>query len=300
MMDSIGLSKIPKYFINRLISSATTFSFGDFTKTYTDILQVEHGYVHVRGSQILLYSMHKDSKALANSLYQLVVQTLGLFTETDKNEYSDIFEKALRVKRLQDSKLINKKEIFGLFSKLESTKANLYSYFWIQYGIASQRKCRYDEANNHFLKAQTIRNSYSVQHALALNKFEKGYYQYIRHEPDADEIFLQGQQEMEELILTLNSPRTYSYSVHSYVNMLLKYYNKKRNIIPDETLEKMSSYIQSVLESPLDSRMNKKISDFISYCRLHHKEKYIDDIKKVHRKVAIQLSEDDYDEILYQ
>ena len=67
---------------------------------------------------------------------------------------------------------------------------------------------------------------------------------------------------MEELILTLNSPRTYSYSVHSYVNMLLKYYNKKRNIIPDETLEKMSSYIQSVLESPLDSRMNKKISDF--------------------------------------
>ena len=300
MMDSIGLSKIPKYFINRLIPSATTFSFGDFTKTYTDILQVEHGYVHVRGSQILLYSMHKDSKALANSLYQLVVQTLGLFTETDKNEYSDIFEKALRVKRLQDSKLINKKEIFGLFSKLESTKANLYSYFWIQYGIASQRKYRYDEANNHFLKAQTIRNSYSVQHALALNKLEKGYYQYIRHEPDADEIFLQGQQEMEELILTLNSPRTYSYSVHSYVNMLLKYYNKKRNIIPDETLEKMSSYIQSVLESPLDSRMNKKISDFISYCRLHHKEKYIDDIKKVHRKVAIQLSEDDYDEILYQ
>ena len=67
---------------------------------------------------------------------------------------------------------------------------------------------------------------------------------------------------MEKLIATLNSPRTYSYSAHAYINMLLKYYNKKNVVVPEVTLEKMQNYIMAVLRYPLDSQMNKKINDF--------------------------------------
>ena len=276
----------------------STFCFDDFLKTYSDILQVENGYIHVRGSQVLLKSINKTPIKFKESLYQLVLQTLGLFSEFEKNEYSDIYEKALRIKRIHTSGLLNKRQTFQLLSSLESTSAANYSYFWIQYGIATQRADRYDDANNHFLKAQTIRNSYSVQHALALNKLEKGYFKLCKRSDDAETIFLQGQQEMEELIATLNSPRTYSYSAHAYVNMLLKYYNKKDVNVPSATLEKMQNYIITVLKSPLDSRMNQKIDDFISYCKLHNKRKYLNGIKNVRRIVTINLSEEDYDAIL--
>lgn len=299
MLDEIGLSKIPKTFVRRLIPSMlSTFCFDDFLKTYSDILQVENGYIHVRGSQVLLKSINKTPIKFKESLYQLVLQTLGLFSEFEKNEYSDIYEKALRIKRIHTSGLLNKRQTFQLLSSLESTSAANYSYFWIQYGIATQRADRYDDANNHFLKAQTIRNSYSVQHALALNKLEKGYFKLCKRSDDAETIFLQGQQEMEELIATLNSPRTYSYLAHAYVNMLLKYYNKKDVNVPSATLEKMQNYIITVLKSPLDSRMNQKIDDFISYCKLHNKRKYLNGIKNVRRIVTINLSEEDYDAIL--
>lgn len=299
MLDEIGLSKVPKTFVRRLIPSMlSTFCFDDFLKTYSDILQVESGYIHVRGSQLLLKSIDSDSQKFKEALKQLVLQTLGLFSETDKNEYSDIYEKALRIKRIHESRLLDKEQAFQLLACLESTAAANYSYFWIQYGIATQRADRYDDANNHFLRAQTIRNSYSVQHALALNKLEKGYFKLCKHHDDAETVFLQGQQEMENLIATLNSPRTYSYSAHAYINMLLKYYNKKNVVVPEVTLEKMQNYIMAVLRSPLDSQMNKKINDFISYCNLHDKKQYLEGVKDARRTVAINLSEEDYDAIL--
>ena len=299
MLDEIGLSKVPKTFVRRLTPSMlSTFCFDDFLKTYSDILQVESGYIHVRGSQLLLKSIDRDSQKFKEALKQLVLQTLGLFSETDKNEYSDIYEKALRIKRIHESRLLDKEQAFQLLACLESTGAANYSYFWIQYGIATQRADRYDDANNHFLRAQTIRNSYSVQHALALNKLEKGYFKLCKHHDDAETVFLQGQQEMENLIATLNSPRTYSYSAHAYINMLLKYYNKKNVVVPEVTLEKMQNYIMAVLRYPLDSQMNKKINDFISYCNLHDKKQYLEGIKDARRTVAINLSEEDYDAIL--
>lgn len=299
MMDKIGLSKIPQTFVRRLIPSMlSTFCFDDFLKTYSDVLQVENGCVHVRGSQLLLRSIDKDALKFKEALNQLVLQTLGLFSEDDKNEYSDIYEKALRIKRIHESRLLDKKQAFQLLAHLESTGAAKYSYFWIQYGIATQRANRYDDANNHFLRAQTIRNSYSVQHALALNKLEKGYFRLYKHYDDAETVFLQGQQEMENLIATLNSPRTYSYSTHAYINMLLKYYNQKNVVVPEETLEKMQNYIITVLRSPLDSQMNQKINDFISYCNLHDKKQYLEGIKDARRTVTMNLSEEDYDAIL--
>lgn len=299
MLDKIGLSKIPQTFVRRLIPSMlSTFCFDDFLKTYSDVLQVENGCVHVRGSQLLLKSIDKDALKFKEALNQLVLQTLGLFSEDDKNEYSDIYEKALRIKRIHESRLLDKKQAFQLLAHLESTGAANYSYFWIQYGIATQRANRYDDANNHFLRAQTIRNSYSVQHALALNKLEKGYFRLCKHCDDAETVFLQGQQEMENLIATLNSPRTYSYSAHAYINMLLKYYNQKNVVVPEETLEKMQNYIVTVLRSPLDSQMNQKINDFISYCNLHDKKQYLEGIKDARRTVTMNLSEEDYDAIL--
>lgn len=80
--------------------------------------------------------------------------------------------------------------------------------------------------------------------------------------------------------------------------MLLKYYNQKNVVVPEETLEKMQNYIVTVLRSPLDSQMNQKINDFISYCNLHDKKQYLEGIKDARRTVTMNLSEEDYDAIL--
>ena len=295
MLDSIGLSKIPISFVDKLLPLCPDFCFNTFVNTYDDFVQIERGYIHIRGSQIILKFINIDNALFEEALYQLVLQTINLFSENKKNEFSDIYEKSLRIKRIYSSGFLDINGMFSLLSRLEPTDASQYSYFWIQYGIAAQKKNQYDDANNHFLKAQTIRNSYSVRHALALNQMEKGVYQQKHKNNGAEEIFLQGQREMEELIITLNSPRTYRYSVHSYVNMLMQYYHQKGTVIPDETLGKIRDYINIVLQSPLDSWMNCKIRDFISYCNVNGKTQYCR-FEKARRKVSINLTEEDYEE----
>lgn len=44
---------------------------------------------------------------------------------------------------------------------------------------------------------------------------------------DADEVFNQGCNEMEEIIYNPNFQNAYNYSVHSYAFFIMKYYDKR-------------------------------------------------------------------------
>ena len=99
---------------------------------------------------------------------------VGLFSEGDKSEAYEIFQKALRVKRIRHYSLLSPDQTEHLFMSLEKYCADI-SYFRVQYGLSFQLVKRFSETNNQFLYAQNIRpNSYQVAHALAKNRMEIG------------------------------------------------------------------------------------------------------------------------------
>ncbi|WP_019553616.1 SIR2 family protein [Propionispira raffinosivorans] len=182
------------------------------------------------------------------------------------DNYYEIFQKILGVRKLLKKKIVEKNSLKNLFLEIENECKNI-SYYWVQYGILCQLSQEYEDANNHLLIAKNLRsNSYQVKHALAKNLMEWG----LDETKNSDEVssrFVSGFEKMEELILSEEYSNAFIYSVHAYVNMGLKY--KKKNL--DWFLsnrEKMELYLNKLNVYGLDSKMQSLIKEYIRVCKL--------------------------------
>lgn len=121
----------------------------------------------------------KDIQAI---LGEIVRQTQGQFNEGDINEWSEIFQRALTVKRILKEKILSLSSIKGLLNEVEKY-GEKYSFYWIQRGIAAQKDNEFDLADHYFREGIRIRpTSYQAHHALAKNLMERAVEQAERAE----------------------------------------------------------------------------------------------------------------------
>ena len=295
-LGKLGISKIPLYALPKLLpDKAARFKTQEFLQRYPDLLEARGGYIKLLRSRLIssvLHPTHEDT--LKNAIYQLVRYTLGLFTENDQSESYELFQKALRIKRIRNYSLLSNDQIEDLFTSLEKHCSTI-SYFWVQFGLAFQYLKRFEDANNCFLYAKSIRSeSYQVAHALAKNRMEIGLDDLRKGNLDADEVFNQGCNEMEEIIYNPNFQNAYNYSVHSYAFFIMKYYDKKGLLVPSEKCVMLNKLFVQVIAKPIDVRMKNIIVQFCDYCKAHDMGQYCTGLEDV-RKIIPYLAVDEDD-----
>lgn len=295
-LGKLGISKIPLYALPKLVpDKAARFKTQEFLQRYPDLLEARGGYIKLLRSRLIssvLHPTHEDT--LKNAIYQLVRYTLGLFTENDQSESYELFQKALRIKRIRNYSLLSNDQIEDLFTSLEKHCSTI-SYFWVQFGLAFQYLKRFEDANNCFLYAKSIRSeSYQVAHALAKNRMEIGLDDLRKGNLDADEVFNQGCNEMEEIIYNPNFQNAYNYSVHSYAFFIMKYYDKKGLLVPSEKCVMLNNLFVQVIAKPIDVRMKNIIVQFCDYCKAHDMGQYCTGLEDV-RKIIPYLAVDEDD-----
>lgn len=282
-LEKIGISRLPLAILGQLIPfKAAQFNADQFLSSYPELLHENGGYIKLLRSRIVGATLKPKSDTLIrDALFSLVIYTLGQFDEGDESEAYELFQKALRVKRLRSNALLSFEQIKDLFISLEK-HCSYISYFWVQYGLIAQLSKDFDEANNHFLYAKSIReNSYQVAHALAKNHMEIGLFEVKSGKATADEQFQLGCKEMEELINSPQYDRAYSYSVHAYADMLMKYYDAKEQIIPMELCDKLHAYFTIIITNPIDDETKNVILRFCKYCQIHKCPQYCTGLDKV-------------------
>lgn len=294
-LGKLGISEIPLYMLPKLIpQKASRFHAEEFLACYPDIVEVKNGHIKLLRSRLISSVLRpRPDDTFKTAIYQLVRYTMGLFTEGDDSQAYELFQKALRVKRLRNYSLLSHDQMKELFTSLEKHCSSI-SYFWVQYGLVFQLIGSFEDANNHFLYAKSIRpNSYQVEHALAKNRMEIGLDDLKKGKPSADENFQQGCRDMEKIIFNPDYSRALSYSVHSYATMLMKYYKQKNEIIPDDQCKTLNSLFKALLEKQIDSNIKEIIIKFFHYCKGNNIEQYCAGLNKVWTIVPYVIIDED-------
>ncbi len=297
----LGIASLPIQILSKLIPhKSSKFNAQKFLTCYPDIVEEKNGRIKLlRGRLIsaVLNSTHSDT--LMNAIYQLVRYNIGLFQENDESEAYELFQKVLRIKRIRNYSLLTSSQLEELFISLEKHCAHI-SYFWVQYGLAVQLNKRFEDANNHFLYAQNIRpNSYQVAHALAKNRMEIGLDSLRKGKASADENFQLGCDSMLSIINNPRYSRAFSYSVHSYAAMLMKYYTVKNQTIPDGKCEELDKFFNLLMEKQIDTNTKEIIIAFYRYCEKNSITQYCKGLDSIwHMTPYVVLDEDDMGDIV--
>ena len=178
-------------------------------------------------------------------------------------------ENMIKTKKLTQSKILQNDIILKLLTHLEDSARHL-SYYWIQIGIANRNLDRFEEANNAFNKAADVRGilSYNVEHAQAKNYMTWGLWNITNNGNDVNDFFTRGKETMQSLIE--NSPSQYFvYSVHSYTDMMLKYYKTTKTIPSISEANYMIKNLNKISEYNDDCYSSQILSNFKKFCNSH-------------------------------
>lgn len=297
VLGELGITWIPNQILPHIVPDKRKhFSLNRFAEQYPEIVHIYMGRTRLRRRRILHPAIGKnDSSINIDALYQVAINSLGLFKEGLDNEYSEIFQKALRIKKIRNKSLLTQEQMYDLLSSLEE-KCKGISYYWVQYGITCQLDSRFEDANNHFLYAQRLQpKSYQVKHALAKNWMERGLHGQLNRLTSAEQHFENGQREMRNLIDSDFYKDAFHYSVHSYVNLLLKYYNQKDEVIPRDECEYVQGNLKLIVTSKIDSRLKDITIQFIQYCKKNNLDEYINGLEIINSITPIVTWDDDID-----
>ncbi len=204
-LELLGVNYIPERILPGLLPAfEIKFNYKKFKKEYEEILIIRNHRVKVRCMRLIqkVVKLELESEEYIELLRQVVLQITGQFREGDINEWSELFQKTLLVKRLLSEKILNIYDILQLLQMLEDD-CKMYSYYWIQRGIAEQKVSNFEKADNYFRKAiSKNKKSYQAHHALAKNLMERGIFDYINKKSTqyAPYYFDEGQKEMRSII----------------------------------------------------------------------------------------------------
>lgn len=231
-------------------------------------------------------------------LYEIIRQTSGQFNEGDINEWSEIFQKALTVKRILKERVLSLSAVRELLNEVERY-GERYSFYWIQRGIASQKDGDFDLADHYFREGIRIRPvSYQARHALAKNLMERAIEQIKRGDISYAPYYMdEGKVEIKKIIDDPAYSRGYKYSLHALIDMSIKYANEARKNIDIEEIKYMNEKILELSKDDVDSYVISLLERYIDYCSAHNMKKYCETIINRHYEKLSDIrkaTEEDY------
>lgn len=301
ILEVLGLNSIPvRIFSTLLKNERTKFNFRVFSNTFEEILVVEQNRIKVRCLRLIQNTVINgtNEENIKDILAEVARQTSGQFNEGDINEWTEIFQRALTVKRILREKLLSVSNIRELLNEVEKY-GKKYSFYWIQRGIAAQKEKDFDLADHYFREGVRIRpNSYQARHAMAKNlmeraieQIEKGYDSYASHYMD------EGLKDIKNIIDNPAYSRGYKYSLHALIDMSIKYYDAIGKKIDVNDIEYIKDRILELPKSELDSYIINAIELYIIYCQKHNYKKCRESIMEKHYDKMtniLSMVEDDY------
>lgn len=278
IIEVLGIDSVPNRIFSTLLKSERKkFNFSNFLKSFDEIVIIENCRIKLRCLRLIQNAVvnNTDEINIKNILYEIVRQTSGQFNEGDINEWSEIFQKALTVKRILKEKILSLSVIRQLLNEVEKYGES-YSFFWIQRGIAAQKEKDFDLADHYFREGIHIRaNSYQAHHALAKNLMERA----IEQTEEGDFSFApyymdEGIKEIKQIIDNPAYSRGYKYSLHTLIDMCIKYYTMIEKNIDVAEIEYIKDKILILSRTDIDTYILSIIKQFIAYCQQHNYQKY--------------------------
>ena len=293
----LGIAEIPNLLVSRLGKKLNKdFRLKDFCIKYAEVISVSYGWTRLRRGRILNQLIDTaDATLISDALYETAIYSVPN-NERNHTELTPVFEKVIRVKRIRSSNLLSKDKILSLLKRLEAD-CNHISYYWVQYGIAAQINCEYEDASNHLLYAQSIRpQSYHVNHAFAKNEMEWGLFLLKDGIYEGEYKFFSGSNKMQEIAQGKQYSDGYRYSVHTYVGKWLEYTRITGTELPHEVYEICTRFLEPLLGRPLDNMLTDLIKAFIAYCDGNGKKEYSTPLKTVYgKREQYRVNRDVYD-----
>lgn len=292
----LGVNWVPTQIIPSLIpSQQAKFSINKFQKQYNDIVEIKSGRLTIKRRRMIQSGMTFKTQFVIDAIFNTLLEISGLFSEYERNEYYEIFQKILRVKKLK--KLgVSTKDVYNMLQDLEYNYKE-FSYFWIQYGIAAQILEDYENATNHLNYAKHLQpDAFSVKHALAKNKMEIGLYKLRNNQIGADIDFSEGKADMLDLIESRKHMDNYLYSVHTYVALMLAYSNVSKTPLSKTDYEKIREHLKRITAGSIDSHMKDVIDSYVRHCKNYGMNSYCDGLERLPKeKVDRVATEDEYE-----
>lgn len=297
----LGVNSLPiRIFSTLLKNERAKFDYNVFVNVFEEILVVDQNRIKVRCLRLIQNTVINgtNEEDIKYILAEVARQTAGQFNEGDVNEWTEIFQRALTVKRILREKLLSVSTIRELLNDIEKY-GKKYSFYWIQRGIAAQKEKDFDLADHYFREGVRIRpSSYQARHAMAKNlmeraieQIEKGYDSYAAH------YMSEGLRDIKSIINNPAYSRGYKYSLHALIDMSIKYYDAIRKKIAKDDIEYIRDRILELPPSELDSYIINAIEQFIIYCQKHAYIKCSEVIMAKHYdriQNILSLTEDDY------
>lgn len=252
-------------FLSLLTQCGIRIEMRTFLENYGDAVQLAEDNLSLRCSRLLWDSAKGqiDNKTMLRQLTSSARHISRNLREGDETIENAMFQKLIKANNLHRRLGITYKKIADMLLELEDDSKHL-SYYWVQRGIANREIENFEEANNAFSEAASIRNntSFHVKHAQAKNYMQWGLWA-ITHQPGmATTLFFLGQEQMEGLIRDAPG-RYYAYSVHTYIDMMLRFYQRSGISID---LDMLSFLLQKLLTEHND-KLNPQITQkFLNFC----------------------------------
>lgn len=278
LLSALGVTKIPKrIFPQLLIEYRRYFNIRKFLEDYEEIVLLDGIYLKLRCQRLIqnILMQGLSNRERKEIIVAVVKQVTGQFNEGDINEWSEIYQKVLSVKALLSESIMDVSSIQEVLNEIEGTSKG-YSYYWIQRGLAAQRKLEYDLAENYFRAAIRVRNqSYQAHHALAKNLMERSLDLLEKGDGYAPYYMSEGEKEIKAIIENPAFSRGLIYSLHTYMDMKMKYCKKTGTILSNDAIEYMVNHIIAIPRDTMDNYMKVIIDEFIRHVISNGMEKAI-------------------------
>lgn len=253
-------------FLSLLTQCGIKIEMRTFLEDYGDAVQLVEDNLSLRCSRLLWDSAkgQLDIKTILRQLARSARHISRNLREGDETIENAMFQKLIKANNLHRQLGIPYKAIADMLLELEDDCKRL-SYYWVQRGIANREIEKFEEANNAFSEAASIRNntSFHVKHAQAKNYMQWGLWA-ITHQPSmATTLFGRGKEQMEDLIQDAPG-RYYAYSVHTYVDMMLRFHQKSGISINFDGLSILLQKLLTEHNDKLNPQITKKFLDFCS------------------------------------
>lgn len=283
-LTQFGIEKIPLLLASEIGREYyPKFKLSEFAKAYSDVIISRDGHLKLIRNRMLEAALG----AIDHDIYLRLIKVTALQCRPDNeqinNEEEHIFEKILKVKRIKRKGLLISDEIVDVFGELEKQLQDL-SYFWVQYGIAAQEVKKFEDADNHLLYAKHLRDdSYKVKHAYAKNQMEWGIDLILRG-LDGEDKFKQGAELLDKIISNDKYIDSIDYSVHTYVNMWLRYNKLTGKDIESTAIYNCQDYLKYAIGNSLghpDQMIAVCAKQFADYCFTNGMKNISSDIRNM-------------------
>lgn len=252
-------------FLSLLTQCGIKIEMRTFLEDYGDAVQLAENNINLRCSRLLWDSAkgQLDNKTILRQLASSARHISRDLREGDETIENAMFQKLIKANNLYRQLGIPYKTIADMLLELEDNCKHL-SYYWVQRGIANREIEKFEEADNAFSEAASIRNntSFHVKHAQAKNYMQWGLWAITRQPSIATTLFFRGQEQMEGLIQDAPG-RYYAYSVHTYIDMMLRFHQKSGISID---FDRLSLLLQRLLTEHNDKLSPQITQKFLNFC----------------------------------